>query len=92
MLRVEAGLKLATFKGCHKGANGRLGGHAGHAVSGSVNGVGAGLGASNHGSNTGTSGVVGVDVDGEIRVLLPDGTNEKRCRARLQDTSHCEIC
>jgi len=88
MLRVEASLKLATFKRCHKGTNGRLGSHARHAVSGSVNSISTGLGASNHGSNTGTGGVVGVDVDGEIGVLLPDGTNEKSRGARLENTSH----
>lgn len=85
---VQAGLVVAALERRKHGANAGLGGHSRQAVSGSVDNIGSCGGAGGHGSDTSTGGVVSVDVDGEIGVLLADSANQESRSPGLEDTSH----
>ena len=85
---IETRVEVGALKRSEDSTNAGLRSHTRHAVNSSIDSVGASLSTGNHGGHTSTSGVVGVDVDGEIRVLLTDGTNEEAGSARLQNTSH----
>lgn len=53
-----------------------LRGETGHAVDCEIDDVGTCSGGCEHAGNGNTGGVVGVDVNGEVGVLLADGTNK----------------
>lgn len=85
---VQASVELGALKRGDQSANGWLRGHAGHAVSRGINGIGTSSSTGNHGCNTCTSRVVGMNVDRNLRILLPDGTDELSRSLRLEHTSH----
>lgn len=85
---IQTRVKFTALKGGEDGVDARLRGHARQAVGGSIDSVSTGLGASDHGSDTSTGRIVGVDVDGKVRVLFTDGTDEKGGGVGLEDTGH----
>lgn len=88
LLGIQTGVKIATLKRGNDGIDAGLRGHARQAVSGGIDGIGTSLGTGNHGGDTSTGRVVSVDVDGEIGVLLADGTDEEGSGVGLEDTGH----
>ncbi|CRK33375.1 hypothetical protein BN1723_014728, partial [Verticillium longisporum] len=86
--RVQARVQVATLKGGEDGVDARLRGHARQTVGGGINSIGTSLGASDHRGDTGTGRVVGVDVDGKVRVFLTDGTDKQSSRMGLENSSH----
>lgn len=88
VLDVETSVFVSAIKRSNDGVNAGLRGHARQAVSGSINGISTSHGASNHGSDTSTRRVVGVDVDGEVGVLLADAADKEGGSVGLENTSH----
>ena len=88
LLAVQTGVVRPALERGEDGADAGLRRHAGHAVGCRVDGVGAGHGAGHHRGHAGAGRVVRVHVDGEVWVLLADGTDELRRRRRFQDAGH----
>jgi hypothetical protein len=57
-------------------------------VDGDVDDVSPSGGGGQHARSSNTSGVVGVDVDRQVRVLLADGSDENGRSLGLEETSH----
>lgn len=88
MVDVELGVELGALERREDGTQTGLRGHTRHAVGGRVDGISTRLSARNHGGHTGTSGVVGVDVDGKVRVTLADRADQQGGGLGLEDTGH----
>lgn len=90
-MRVKTRVQVSALEGCHKGTNAGLRGHAGQTVGGSIDGIRTRLRTSDHGRDSGTSRIVSVYMDGEIRVLLPDGSDEDGSSSWFEHSRHCDI-
>lgn len=75
-------------QGTHNGAEGGLAGGPGECVHRRVHGVRARLGAGNHGRHPGPGRVMRVQVQGNVRELLPQAANQQGGRLRLQQPRH----
>src|SRR4051812_25441263 len=88
MRSVETGVFACTVKRGEDGVDARLRGHARQAVGGCVYGIGASHGGGNHRSYSSASRIVGMNVNGEVGVLLPDRANQQGGGMRLEYSSH----
>eukprot|EP00968_Pinguiococcus_pyrenoidosus_P004452 scaffold300_cov258-Pinguiococcus_pyrenoidosus.AAC.31 len=84
----DARVQLGSSKGLHDRAQARLGRGAAHRVNGTVHGIGAGLQAREHRRDARPGGVVGVDVDRQVRMSFANGTDQQRRRLRLEQARH----
>lgn len=70
--------KVALLKGGSDSTHGWLRGETGHAVDGDIDDISSCGGGGEHGSGRDTSGVVRVNVDGEVGILLANGTDQTK--------------
>lgn len=85
---VDTGVKLSALEGVDDGTHGRLRGSSRHGIGGTVNSICSSVSTLKHGGDSSTGSVVGVDVNGEVRELLADGTNKDLSSLGLEETSH----
>lgn len=88
MMNVETSFVLGAFKRSKDSSDTWLGGCSGQAVCSGIDNVGTGFSAGNHRGDTGAGRVVSMDMNGEIWILLANGTNEECSGSWFQDASH----
>lgn len=73
---TDTGTEVVLLQSSADGTHSRLRGETGHAINGKVDDISTCSGGCEHARNGNAGGVVGVDVDGEVGILLADRTDE----------------
>lgn len=84
---TDTGTKVVLLQSSADGTHSRLRGETGHTVDCNIDDISTCSCGCEHARNGNAGGVVGVDVDGEVGVLLADRTDEPNCsqsRVRMQ--------
>ena len=85
---VHVRVGRSTLKGREHSAHAWLRGHAGHAISRSVHSIRASVGAGHHRRHARTRGIMSMDVDRKVGILLSDRSDQESSGLRFEHASH----